>query len=98
MATETPMNIFVKQVGEEAVPITAMPDDTSLGLKNKLGLGKGVPLRFGRKRVRNSMSLEEAGVKEGSVLVAAFVKQKPPKMDETCWGRPCPDLDRKYNL
>ena len=65
MAAETPMNIFVKQVGEEAVPIIAMPNDTSLDLKNKLGLGKGVSLRFAGKPVRNSMSLEEAGVKWG---------------------------------
>ena len=72
------MNIFVKQVGEEAVPITAMPDDTSLDLKNRLGFAKGVSLRFAGKTVRNSMSLKEAGVKEGSVL-AAFVTNKPPQ-------------------
>ena len=76
------MKIFIKQVGEEAVSVTAKPSDTSLDLKTQFGLGKGVSLCFRGKAVPNAMSMEEAGVKEGSVL-AAFATNKPPKGFET---------------
>ena len=78
MASETTIKIYIKEVGQEVASVTAKPSDTSLDLKTKLGLSKGVSLRFRGKTVPNAVSMEQAGVKEGCTL-AAFSTTKPPE-------------------
>ena len=71
------MKIFVKQAGEDRVQVTVAPSDTVESLKMQLQL-KSVSLRLGQVHLKNSATMEQAGVQEGNTLMA-FTHNKTPK-------------------
>ena len=83
-AMASSIKILIKQVGEEARSVSVNPADTVQQLKHQLQLGS-VSLRLNGKPLRNSVSLQEAGVQEGNIL-AAFQTNKPPKEFES-WNQ-----------
>ena len=76
-AMASSIKILLKQAGEEAKPVSVNPADTVQQLKQQLQL-ESVSLRLKGKPLKNSVSLQDAGVEEGSIL-AVFEMNKPPK-------------------
>ena len=63
------MKIFIKKVGEEPQELTVNLCDTVLQVKERLQLNS-VSLRLRQTPLKNSTTMEQAGVQEGAVLTA----------------------------
>ena len=72
------MKIFIKKVGEEPQELTVNLCDTVLQVKERLQLNS-VSLLLRQTPLKNSTTMEQAGVQEGAVLTA-FATNKAPQV------------------
>ncbi len=74
------MKIFIKKVGEEPQELTVNLCDTVLQVKERLQLNS-VSLRLRQTPLKNSTTMEQAGVQEGAVLTAFATNKAPQGFD-----------------
>ena len=74
------MKIFIKKVGEEPQELTVNLCDTVLQVKERLQLNS-VSLRLRQTPLKNSTTMEQAGVQEGAVLTAFATNTAPQGFD-----------------
>ena len=73
----TPMMLWIKESGKEAVQISAKPSDTVASLKTLLSL-QNVSLRLRCQHLGHSRTLEQCGVAEGDVITLHPNTATPP--------------------
>ena len=67
--------IFLRQAGEEPLPIDVGPTDTIKDIKNRSGF-PGAQLFLGRQFLKNTSMIQEHDIKVG-VTLNAFIEMAP---------------------